>query len=144
MKPFIYIAMCGILTAAAGLVAAPASSSSDQQDVLAAMESFRQATLHKDGAALNKLFADDLTYVHSSDLNQNKAEAVKGLVEGREVTRLEFSGTTVRLYGNVALVKCAVDLWHGADQSHLDVLHVWQKAPGGWRMVARQAVAAKK
>ena len=50
---------------------------------------------------------------------------IKAITSGATVIqRLEFSDTTVRLYGNTALVKGRVDLWHSdTDIHHMNVLH---------------------
>lgn len=115
-------------------------------DVLAAMESMKQAMLHRDGAALERLLSDDLTYTHSAGQVQNKAEVIKSVSSGSSpIEKLEFSNTTVRTYGDTALVKGRVDLWHSStDIVHMDILHVWVKKAGGWRLVARQATRLAK
>src|SRR4029079_11455078 len=83
----------------------PASSNEvAEKDVLAAMESLKQAMLHNDGAALDRLVANDVTYTHSAGQEQTKAEFIKSIASGKSVTqKLEYSGTTVRVIGNVAL-----------------------------------------
>jgi len=115
-------------------------------DVLAAMESLKQAMIHRDGAALEKLLNDDLMYTHSTGSFENKAEMMKAITSGKSVIeKLEFSNTTVRIYGDTALVKGRVDLWHSpTDIVHMDILHVWVKKPGGWRLAARQATRLAK
>ncbi len=120
----------------------PASSNdAAEKDVLAAMESLKQAMLHNDGAALDRLVANDVTYTHSAGQEQTKAEFIKSIASGKSVTqKLEYSGTTVRVIGNIALVKGKVDLWHSpTNVVHMNILHVWEKAPQGWQLVARQA-----
>jgi len=115
-------------------------------DVLAAMESLKEAMIHRDGAALEKLLNDDLMYTHSTGSFENKAEMMKAITSGKSVIeKLEFSNTTVRIYGDTALVKGRVDLWHSpTDIVHMDILHVWVKKPGGWRLAARQATRLAK
>ena len=58
------------------------------------------------------------------------------------ITRMEFLNTTVKFYGNTALVKGKVDLWR-PDVVHMDILHVWVKGAKGWQLVARQATLLK-
>ena len=56
------------------------------------------------------------------------------------ITKMEFSDTSVRIYGNTALVKCRVDLWHSdTNIVHMNILHAWVKGSNGWQLVARQA-----
>jgi ketosteroid isomerase-like protein len=124
-------------------VVAFAATSNDpsEKDVLAAMDAFKKATLGKDGAALGRLLADDLTYTHSAGQEQTKAQYIESIVSGKSVTEaLVFTGTTVRTYGNIALVKGRVDLSHSkTNVVHMNILHVWRHGPQGWQMVARQA-----
>lgn len=122
------------------LAAAPATSK-DDKEVLAAMDAYKEAMIHKDGAALDKLLSNDLTYTHSGGQHETKADVIKSITAGKTVIEaLDFSDTSVRLYGNVALVKGKVDLYHSKTNIvHMNVLHVWVKSPQGWQMVARQA-----
>ena len=110
-------------------------------EVTVAMESFKQAMIGKDGAALERLLSDDLMYTHSAGQFETKADFIKSITSGKSVTqKLELSETTVRVYGNTALFKGRVDLWHSPSNIvKMNVLHVWVKGPRGWRMVARQA-----
>jgi ketosteroid isomerase-like protein len=128
------------------LVAQPAfAANPGEKAVLAALDAWKEAMLKKDGAALEKLFHPDLTYSHSSALVQNKAEAIKHIVEGEGWEAIEFTDTTVRMQGNVAIVNGKSDM-HQRNKgkpttiSKLVVLSVWVKGPKGWQMIARQAV----
>ena len=129
------------MTCAWGLMAAPASDAVAVKEVTAAMESLKQAMLHKDGAALDKLLSEDLTYIHSGGQNETKAEFMKAIVSGKSIVdRLDLTGTAVRVYGNTALYQGNVDLYHSKTNIvHMNILHVWVKGAGGWKMVARQA-----
>ena len=135
MKIFVSILFSTLI-----LAAAPATSK-DDKEVLAAMDAYKEAMIHKDGAAFDKLLSNDLTYTHSGGQHETKAEVIKSITTGKTIIEaLEFSDTSVRLYGNVALVKGKVDLWHSKTNIvHMNVLHVWVKGPQGWQMVARQA-----
>jgi ketosteroid isomerase-like protein len=132
---FVWIFVCSLV-----LSAAPVDSKGDKE-VLAAMDAFKDAMIHKDGAALGKLLAEDLTYTHSGGQFETKADVIKSITSGKTIVeRLDFAETTVRFYGNTALVKGKVDLWHSKTNIvHMNVLHVWVKGAQGWQMVARQA-----
>ena len=123
------------------IVSAAPIDSKSEKDVLAAMDAYKDAMTHKDGAALGKLLSDDLTYTHSGGQFETKADVIKSITTGKTIVeRLDFSDTTVRLYGNTALVKGKVDLWHSKTNIvHMNVLHVWVNGAQGWQMVARQA-----
>lgn len=135
----------GILLAAATLCAATPGSNAEK-DVLAAMETYKNGMIRKDGAALDRVLSADLTYTHSGGEFQTKADVIKSITSGKTVIeRIEFSDTAVRVYGNTALVKGRVDLWHSPTNIvHMDVLHVWVNGTHGWQMVARQATKLVK
>ena len=135
--------MCSILLTTATLLAVGPDPKAEK-DVMAAMDAWKQATIKKDGAALEKLLHPDLTYSHSSAMNQSKADVIKAVTTGKASTdAIEFSDTTVRVYGKTALVKGKVDITNSTDgkstTAHLNILHVWVKGPQGWQLVARQA-----
>ena len=114
------------------------------KEVLTAMDNGRKAMIAKDGATLEKLYAPDLTYSHSSAKNESKGEAIAAVVNGKGKTdKIEFSEMTVRVYGKTALVRGNVTLIGSADgkptKTALNVLHVWVKNSSGWQMVARQS-----
>jgi ketosteroid isomerase-like protein len=123
-------------------LSAASTDSKAEKEVLAAMDAWKQATMKKDTAALDKLLHPDLTYSHSSAANQTKAEVIKSVSTGN-VEAITFSDTTVRIYGKTALVKGKVDMVNNtggkSTPAHLNILHVWIKGPQGWQMVARQA-----
>ena len=118
-----------------------AASDPKEKEVLAAMDVYKNAMIAKDGAALDKVLGSDLAYVHSGGQFETKAKVIESITKATTIIeRLEFSGTTVRLYGNTALVWGRVDLWHSkTDFRHMNVLHVWVKGAQGWQMVSRQA-----
>jgi ketosteroid isomerase-like protein len=131
------------LLAAMVLWAAP-SDSKGETEVMAAMDAWKQATMKKDGAALAKLLHPDLTYSHSNGHNESKADVLKSVTAGKAtVEAIDFSETTVRVYGNTALVRGKVDIRNNtagkSTTANLNILHVWIKGPQGWQMVGRQA-----
>lgn len=123
------------------LVLFAANGGQADKEVLDAMNGYKEAMIQKDGAALDKLLSSDLTYVHSGGQLETKSDVIKAITSGKTlVERIDFTATSVRLYGNTAVVKCNVDLWHSKTNIvHMNVLHVWKKGDTGWQMVARQA-----
>jgi ketosteroid isomerase-like protein len=114
------------------------------KEVLAASDAWRQAMLKKDAAGLQKFLHDDLTYSHSNARNQTKADLVQTTTAGKTtIEAMDFSEVTVRVYGTTALIRANVDIRNSTEgkstTSHLNVLHVWLKGPGGWQLVARQS-----
>jgi ketosteroid isomerase-like protein len=117
-------------------------SSKAEKEVLAALDTWKQAFLKNDAATLNKLYHPDLAYTHSSAKVQNKAEAIAALntPEG-SVKAIEYRNLSTHVYGSTALIKGFFDITNGNNVlSHLDVLMVWLRSPQGWQLVARQAV----
>jgi hypothetical protein len=79
------------------MLSAASFDTKGDKEVLAAMDAFKEAMTHKDGAALGKLLADDLTYVHSAGQLQNKAEVIQSIVSGKTIVeRMDYSDTSVR------------------------------------------------
>jgi ketosteroid isomerase-like protein len=133
------------LLISASVLSAAGSESKGEKEVLAAMDAWKQATMKKDRAALEKLLHPDLSYTHSSAKNETKADVIKAVTTGNStVEAVDFINNTVRVYGNTALVKGKVDIKNNVDgkstTANLDILHVWLKGPQGWQLVARQAV----
>jgi ketosteroid isomerase-like protein len=131
-----------ILFSAMALAAAPPDPAA-VKEVTAASDAWREAMMKKDGAALDKLLHEDLTYSHSSAMLQDKASVIKATLGPTNILAIDFSETTVRVYGNSALIRANVMQRNSANgkstDNHLNVLHVWIKGPGGWQMVGRQA-----
>src|SRR5262245_24133008 len=125
---------------AAGLVLG-ATDAPAEEEVLVAMEAYRDAMIRNNASVLDKLLHEDLTFVHSAGQLERKADVLKSVTTGKNVIiRMEFSDSSVRTYGNTALVRCRVDLWHSETNIvHMNVLHAWVKTGGGWQLTARQA-----
>ena len=78
MKTWILVLLSTAILSAAGV------DSKGEKDVLGAMDAWKQATMKKDRAALDKLLHPDLTYSHSSGKTQTKATFWKQSRKGRE------------------------------------------------------------
>ena len=135
-----------VLILAGAITLLGADASPDVRQVMSAMESMKKAMLTRDGAALGKLLSDDLMYTHSAGKVESKADFVESIASGKSIVeKLEYTDPVIRVYGNTAIWRGRVDLWHSATNIvHMDVLHVWVRTPGGWKMVARQATKLAK
>jgi len=124
------------------LLVLPAFAADAQQnEVMAAVEAWKQAALKGDAAALTRLFHDDLAYTHSNGMTQTKAQAIAaessptGIYKG-----VAMRDVDVHVYGNTAILEYKLDLTHFAgDTAHLHEIMVWMKSPNGWQMLARHA-----
>jgi ketosteroid isomerase-like protein len=128
-----------------GLLATPALAASADKDVLATMETWRQAMLKKDKAVFEKVLHPDLTYGHSSGVLETKAQAIDHVINGGGTyTAINLTDTKVVVHGNTALVTGKAE-YHERTKENKDttanlvVLSVWLKGPKGWQMIARQA-----
>jgi ketosteroid isomerase-like protein len=111
---------------------------------MATLEDMAQATIKQDVATLDKIYHPDLTYSHSSAMLQSKAEVLKAAAGPAATESMTFHDSTIRIYGNVALVRGVNELRNGTPgamhDNHLNILWVLLKGPGphGWQIVARQ------
>ncbi len=82
-------------------------------------------------------------YNHSNARLQDKADVVKVTMGATAIEAMDFSDLTVRVYGTTALIRANVDMRNStggkSTTSHINVLFVWLKGPGGWQLVGRQA-----
>jgi len=135
--------LCVFLTLATG--ASAANDPADEKAVMATLEAMAKATIAKDVATLTRIYGDDITYSHSSALTETKAQVLKNIVGPGVAEFMKFSETTVRIYGDVALVKGITDFRNGQPgkmlDNHLNILWVMVRRPAGphgWQIVARQ------
>ena len=136
--------LCGMILLASAAFPAVLNNPKDEKAVMATLESMAQATIKKDVATLDKIYHPDLTYSHSSAMNQTKAEVLKAVAGPGVTESMTFHETTIRIYGNTALVRGRNELRNGSPgamhDNHLNILWVLLKGPGpdGWQIVARQ------
>jgi len=138
MRALACILLCALLLGAA------TNDPKAEKEILAVMDSYKEAMIHNDVATLEKLLSDDLAFTHSHGEFQDKAAVLKSSAPPQHILKMEFSNTTVKIYGKTALVKGRVDLWHPDSVVHMDVLHVWINGAKGWQLVARQATLLAK
>ena len=130
---------CAVLLQLVAIVPAWANPTLEKE-VTAAINAFRQAMLAHDVGTLDKLMHPDITYCHSSGITQDKATALAKI--GPSVY-FEYTDTTIRIHGNVALVKNVTDMRAAATRdtpNRLNILYVWVKGPAGWQMIARHPI----
>jgi ketosteroid isomerase-like protein len=122
-----------------------ADNPADEKAVMATLEAMAQATIAKDAAMLARIYGDDVTYSHSSGQTDTKEQVLKSVAGPSRAEFMKFSDTTVRIYGDVALVKGITDFRNGQPgkmlDNHLNILWVMVRrptGPHGWQIVARQ------
>ena len=112
-----------------------------EKDVLAAIETWKQAALKGDAAALAKSYHEGLQYTHSNGATQNKAAAIAAETAANGVYKgVAMRDVEVKVYGDTAIVEYKLDLTHFAgDVAHLHEVMVWMKTAEGWQMLVRHA-----
>lgn len=143
MKTLAGAILCALVVSGSALSAA--NDPADEKAVMATLEAMAKATIAKDVATLAKIYGNDLTYSHSSALTETKAEVLKAFEGPNQAEFMKFSDTSIRIYGNVALVKGITDFRNGPPgkvlDNHLNILWVMVRrpeGPHGWQIVARQ------
>lgn len=98
-----------------------------------------------DGAALARLFSDELTFVHSDARVESKESYIRNLTKGdtayadaktSDVLARQVAPEVVVLAGRQFMRKKLGETWSTID---LRFLSVWRNEAGEWRMVAWQS-----
>ncbi len=114
------------------------------EEALAAEKARFAAQMGGDGAAMNKLFGDDLVYVHSSTVQDTKKSFIESITSGNVKYRSMHQGeATVRTYGCVAIVSGAAkfEVTVKGENRTLDLLYhaIWAKRAAGVQFISWQA-----
>jgi ketosteroid isomerase-like protein len=123
-------------------VGTPALACSD--DLLNAVEDFRQAMVDGNGARLLELSSDALSFGHANGVIQTKAEFVKSVVDKAEIFKsIKLSNHKVEVNGDIGIARHTFDadiIFQGKSlQLTLGIVTVWRNEDGRWRMIARQS-----
>jgi ketosteroid isomerase-like protein len=134
------LAATAALVVFAGTTAAQAA---DEPSVAAAVESFRKAMQANSRAELDSLCGAQLSYGHSDGKVQTKDVFLADASSGKATWKtLEFSGVTNSVAGDAAVSRFTLtgDLETGEKTVpiKINVLMVWQKEGGAWKLLARQ------
>jgi ketosteroid isomerase-like protein len=98
-----------------------------------------------DSVMLDKLTSPQLSYGHSGGAIDDKTVFVQKIVSGKsDFVTMEFPGQTISISKNIAIVRHKLNAVTNDSgkpgEVHLNVLLVWQKLHGQWKLLARQAV----
>ena len=90
------------------------------------------------------LAVPELSYGHSDNRIQDRAAFIDSLVTRKSVFKtIELTKQQVTFAGDLAIVRnhMSADIEPGGKPGHveLEMLFVWQKRGGDWKLVARQA-----
>jgi hypothetical protein len=126
------------------VLSSPLYAGDDEKAILAALDVWKQATIHRDPVALAKVLHKDLIYTHSDGREQTKADQLKGVADPNVPNLgIEFYDSKVRIYGDTAIVKTNGHVLNGTPPalatSHVVLLYVFLRTSEGWQMLARHA-----
>ena len=129
---------------ASGWGAAAARAGDVESAVLAAHDKRIAATIAGDVAAVAAMMTDDLTYTHSSGIEESKAEFLEGLKNGKYVYReITPRGRRVRVHGEAAIVSgpAHIVIEPGGKRTELELYftELYVKEGGQWRMALWQS-----
>lgn len=117
----------------------------EEAAVTAAVENLRKAMIDGDKAGLQNITADQLSYGHSSGKVEDKATFVDNIVSGKsDFVTIDLTNQTIAISGDAAIVRhtLAATTNDGGNPGSvkLNILLIWQKQKGQWKLLARQAV----
>jgi ketosteroid isomerase-like protein len=122
-----------------------AADKDDATKAVAQLDNERaDAQMHLDFATLDRILADDLTYIHASGLVQSKAEFIADLKSNKRLYKsIKNSDVNVRVVEGAAVVTARSDLQivHDGKENDLSVrvTEVYAKRNGGWQLIAYQS-----
>jgi uncharacterized protein DUF4440 len=130
--------------------AAPGSGAQEASGIITVDEALQaedarfKAQMGGDGAAMKKLFGDDLVYIHSSTVVDTKQSFIESITSGNVKYRsMNRGASTVRTYGGIAIVtgSAKFEVNVKGENRTLDLLYhaIWAKRPGGAQFVSWQA-----
>jgi ketosteroid isomerase-like protein len=139
IKHFIYLIM---LT---GIVNTSMAQSKDESAVAAAVESLKKAMIDADKAGLQKITAEQLSYGHSSGKVEDKTTFIENIVSGKsDFVTIDLTNQTIAVSGDAAIVRHTLSATTNDSGNpgsvKLNILLIWQKQKGEWKLLARQAV----
>lgn len=122
----------------------------DETQLLALETQRGEALVQRDHAALERLFADDLVHVHTTGIQQNKAEIIdyamhtlQFLSVTRQNLKLRFYGNDVAIMnGGMANTMCRSDNPEKIVSAEALVTQVWVRSGASWQQVSFHACRA--
>ena len=124
--------------------AAPAAP---EQELTQLTDQYTAALKGKDAAALERLWADDLTFVTAGGAVQTKAQRLADIKSGAtRFDTLEPGERTIRVYGDTGVMTSLSTIkgqYGGQEASgRFRVTQVWVRRGGAWQIVAIQMTRA--
>jgi ketosteroid isomerase-like protein len=120
-----------------------ASNIDIEQELRQKNDEWVQALVGRDGAALNRIMAEDCVFTHPLE-GDDRAQFISDVESGDlRVEYMNRDRVDVRIYGDTAVISCRDDakwLYAGREISGIyRTLHVYAKREQGWQLVAVQS-----
>ena len=120
------------------------SQSAQEQKLATAVTEFISALESGQRSSLEKITSDALSYGHSNGLVENKEVFIEALASGRsDFLTTHISNQTLSVSGKNGIVRHRLDATivdKGKQvEAHLNILLVFRKEKGQWKLIARQA-----
>src|SRR5437899_10716318 len=147
MKSLLVAALISFIALPVALSQTPSSAETKtaEQEVRQMIEKYRTALMKGDTAALERIWADDYTFINASGVVVTKAERLANLKSGAtNLSTIEMApDMKLRVYGgDVAVAINRVTLkgkYSGkATSGQFQASIVWAKTPSGWQLVCNQ------
>ncbi len=121
------------------------AQSKKEKQVAAVVEKLRKAMIDADAKALDQLVSDSLSYGHSGGVVESKAAFIDKLISGKsDFVTIELLAQTISVNRKTAIVRHKLNASTNdngkAGEVHLQILLVFQKKHGKWKLLARQAI----
>jgi len=118
-------------------------AASTDDDIRAAEKAWASAVVQRDFTTLDRVFAPDLIYAHSTGNIETKAKYLDRLRSGKQrYDTLVHETLRVVPYGDAAVAHSIVRITgtndNGPFNDHLMMIHLWVKQAGQWRLAAHQ------
>lgn len=134
-----------VLTIAAGvlLTSNAFASTADETAVNDAVQRLSAAMIAGNGQQMKDLTAATLSYGHSDGHLQTQSEFVQVIASGQtKYRRIDLTNSTTAVTGDAAVVRDhfsgTVDSEGKVNEVNFNVVMVWQKEHGAWKLLARQ------
>lgn len=119
------------------------------ESIKKAVSKLDKAMVDADGPTLYKMTYPNLSYGHSSGVIQNQKEFVEGITSGRsDFVSIDLTDQSIEIIGNTATVRHMLSAKTFDNKVpgtvRLEILLVWVKSHGQWKLLARQAVKPAK
>jgi uncharacterized protein (TIGR02246 family) len=145
--PRFVVALAVVMTALVGGTAMALSPA--EQELVAVENAWAAAAVKADGAALEKIYADEYLFTDEEGLVWNKSQDIANVTTGvYKPTSYKFDDMKVRIYGDTAVVtgrNMVQATYKGKDISGpYRFTDVFVKRDGRWQCVATQAGRVSK